>query len=145
VKTSMYWSLIWLCEWLLKVFILCWNTCVVEQCVGPSIIIFVVQWHVVKLICSINKKPNNSIDRVGCPQCRCFMSVGVCCAWNFLTSIHLHVFLYLSTHASFFYLFHFHANIQLDILRYLFVVFSSIIWGEICGMSLHGFISWIFF
>jgi hypothetical protein len=21
----------WLCEWLLKVFVLCWNTCVVEK------------------------------------------------------------------------------------------------------------------
>ena len=27
----MCWYLIWLCEWLLKVFILCWNTYVVEQ------------------------------------------------------------------------------------------------------------------
>jgi hypothetical protein len=31
VKTSVCLSLIWLCEWLLKVFILYWNTCVVEH------------------------------------------------------------------------------------------------------------------
>ena len=31
VKTSICWYFIWLCEWLLKVFILCWNTCVVEH------------------------------------------------------------------------------------------------------------------
>jgi hypothetical protein len=31
IKTLVCLSLIWLCECLLKVFFLCWNTCVVEQ------------------------------------------------------------------------------------------------------------------